>query len=389
MSRAELADAVNAALHRLYPNRDLAADYVGHRWVGKLERGEHRWPSRKRRAALRQALEVNTDAELDLYSPRRTPDTAPPGLLQDYLAADRTTRAPLNDELVHGDPDAWLRELGRLTAQPTCTWPQLRIRVREYLDVLDHLQRDRAQPHLARIDARLSEFMSWIADNTTSPDGAIWLDRSHRRATEADDQSLSAYALMRQSQRAIDNGDIRMAIALSRRSLAPGPVSARTRALCLTRMAEALAASGSDDDASTAIAAARRELKGAANNVSDQDDFAAHCDLRYVAAADARCRHLLGDSTSATLIFEELLKDLSNITRVDGGLWYTHLAECYLQHDPERAAHYGMAALQFADEGSYRVVRATQPLAIALRRHSAMPSARAFADRHRAEVTTQ
>ena len=72
MSRTELADAVNAALDRLYPKRDLAAHYVDHRWVGKLERGEHRWPSGERRAALRLALGVATDTDLDLYSPRRS-----------------------------------------------------------------------------------------------------------------------------------------------------------------------------------------------------------------------------------------------------------------------------------------------------------------------------
>ncbi|RLK24670.1 hypothetical protein DER29_2594 [Micromonospora sp. M71_S20] len=42
MSWAELADAINVALDRLYPGRSLTAHYVDHRWVGKLERGEHR-----------------------------------------------------------------------------------------------------------------------------------------------------------------------------------------------------------------------------------------------------------------------------------------------------------------------------------------------------------
>ncbi|WP_435819546.1 XRE family transcriptional regulator [Micromonospora tulbaghiae] len=72
MSRTELADAVNIALARLYPDRDLAAHYVDHRWIGKLERGEHRWPSDERRAALRRALGAASDADLDLYSPRRS-----------------------------------------------------------------------------------------------------------------------------------------------------------------------------------------------------------------------------------------------------------------------------------------------------------------------------
>ncbi|BCJ58186.1 hypothetical protein Jiend_16080 [Micromonospora endophytica] len=77
MSRAEVADVVNAALDRLYPGRDLVAHYVDHRWVGKLERGEHRWPSEQRRAALRRALGATTDADLGLYSPRRTPPGGP------------------------------------------------------------------------------------------------------------------------------------------------------------------------------------------------------------------------------------------------------------------------------------------------------------------------
>ena len=77
MSRTELADAVNAALDQLYPGRDLTAHYVDSRWIGKLERGEHRWPSDERRAALRHALGAATDTELGLYIPRHTDATGP------------------------------------------------------------------------------------------------------------------------------------------------------------------------------------------------------------------------------------------------------------------------------------------------------------------------
>ncbi|PMR58544.1 hypothetical protein C1A38_24090 [Verrucosispora sp. ts21] len=76
MSRAELADAVNAALDTLYPSRCMAAYYVDFRWVGKLERGEHRWPNAERRAALRAVFHVTADAQLGLYSPRRTGGTS-------------------------------------------------------------------------------------------------------------------------------------------------------------------------------------------------------------------------------------------------------------------------------------------------------------------------
>lgn len=90
------------------------------------------------------------------------------------------------------------------------------------------------------------------------------------------------------------------------------------------------------------------------------------------------------------MILEELLEDLAAAALIDAGLWHAHLAECYLHQDPERAAAHGMAALHFAGEtGSYRVVRATQSLAIALRRHSVLPPVQALVDRHRTMVTPQ
>ncbi|WP_442875230.1 hypothetical protein [Actinoplanes sp. NBC_00393] len=72
MSRSELADAINQVLDRLYPGRNLAAFYVDFRWVGKLERGETRWPTEERRAALREVFNVESDLDIDLYSPRWT-----------------------------------------------------------------------------------------------------------------------------------------------------------------------------------------------------------------------------------------------------------------------------------------------------------------------------
>ncbi|WP_373306318.1 hypothetical protein, partial [Micromonospora andamanensis] len=121
-----------------------------------------------------------------------------------------------------------------------------------------------------------------------------------------------------------------------------------------------------------------------------EDDYARHCDLRYVTAVDARCRRLLGDLASATAIFEELLSVPDAIAPIDAGLWHAYLSECYLHDDPERAADCGMTALRLADEtASYRAIRATQPLAIVLRQHAALPTARAFVDRHRIAVTSQ
>ena len=73
MNRPELADAVNAELDRAnHDRRKIDHLYVDYRWIGKLERGETRWPHEKRRAALRHVLHATTDDDLGLYSPRIT-----------------------------------------------------------------------------------------------------------------------------------------------------------------------------------------------------------------------------------------------------------------------------------------------------------------------------
>jgi tetratricopeptide (TPR) repeat protein len=100
MSRGELADAVNRALVELYPDPkvDLRAEYVDPRWVGKLERGEHRWPSEHRRAALRRVFGVGKDIELDLYSPRRTDE-------------HRTRQSAAGEHSAMASPPTGLRQL--------------------------------------------------------------------------------------------------------------------------------------------------------------------------------------------------------------------------------------------------------------------------------------
>jgi hypothetical protein len=68
MSRQELADAVNAYIwheHNIEERLD-AHD------IGKLERGEHRWPGVRRREAFRAVLHADTDAQLGFYITRRS-----------------------------------------------------------------------------------------------------------------------------------------------------------------------------------------------------------------------------------------------------------------------------------------------------------------------------
>jgi transcriptional regulator with XRE-family HTH domain len=71
LSRAELAAAINVLLEQTDPDDGSTGNHVDVCWIGKLERGEHRWPGDERRAALRQVLQVATDTDLGLYRPPR------------------------------------------------------------------------------------------------------------------------------------------------------------------------------------------------------------------------------------------------------------------------------------------------------------------------------
>jgi hypothetical protein len=67
MSRQELAEAVNAHVFRTTGRQtQIDASYIG-----KLERGTHRWPRADCREGLRAVLGAAADAEIGLYNVRR------------------------------------------------------------------------------------------------------------------------------------------------------------------------------------------------------------------------------------------------------------------------------------------------------------------------------
>ncbi len=63
MSRQELADAINAYL----APKDESEATLDSNHIGKLERGDHRWPNDLRREAFRHVLKAATDAELGFH----------------------------------------------------------------------------------------------------------------------------------------------------------------------------------------------------------------------------------------------------------------------------------------------------------------------------------
>lgn len=68
MSRQELADAVNAYLW----NEHRVRERLDEKDVGKLERGENRWPGKLRREAFRAILRVEADSQIGFFITRGT-----------------------------------------------------------------------------------------------------------------------------------------------------------------------------------------------------------------------------------------------------------------------------------------------------------------------------
>lgn len=178
MSRSELADATNAALDRLYPGRNLAAVYVDSRWIGKLERGEHRWPSPERRAALRYVFGAVTDADLGLYSPRRTARTsqiavsvtskrelAGSEMLPTAGGSERTRDGAADPQAYDeaSDPDVLLAQVteivvrGSVTVSPTARVAALAPPTSAEMDVPRRI----GAADVGRIEAATSAFRDW------------------------------------------------------------------------------------------------------------------------------------------------------------------------------------------------------------------------------------
>jgi len=63
LSRQELAEAVNASVYA----QTGRCCHLDAGYIGKLERGETRWPLAHYRAGLRAALGADTDADLGLF----------------------------------------------------------------------------------------------------------------------------------------------------------------------------------------------------------------------------------------------------------------------------------------------------------------------------------
>lgn len=376
MSRSELADAVNAALDRIYAGRDVTAHYVDFRWVGKLERGEHRWPSKARRAALRHVLGAVTDSDLDLYSPRRTDGN--------YIADEAAAPRPGSwDDTIH-----LLREQWHLLVQNDKMFgPEYALMgVTRQLTAIDGLLCEvpqKIRPSLVRLAAQYAESAAWLNQSLNDQSaGHHWTRQALAWAAQIGDPTMTAWATYRSSQQWLTSGYAAQAVEQAETALRydqklPAPMRAALR----VQHAHALAATGEHH-------AAMRLLDDAHRWAADrrpgkpEGEHGSYCTSGYIEVHRGACLRLAQRPQEAITVLDEAIPKIPPRHRQDFASALLNKAAAHAAaSQPELAAATAHQALPIARQaGSRRILHQLTQLGAAMRGHQQLPHVRALLD---------
>jgi tetratricopeptide (TPR) repeat protein len=360
MSRSELADAVNAALDSLFSPRDLQAEYVDFRWIGKLERGEHRWPSAERRAALRYVLGATEDADLDLYSPRRSG------------AAVAGPSVGSWDETIHH-----LRLRWRLLVQTDKLFgPRYAlIGVTEQLTLVDRLLfdvPDSFRSCLIRVAAQYAESAAWLNQQLDECATAQhWTAKSLGWAAQSLDPTMTAWARYRSSQHWLLNGQPRQAVERAASSLTldsklPGPMRAALR----VQSAHAIAATGGHREAMGLLDEAHRWATDRSHG-KPEGDHGSYCTSGYIEVHRGTCLRLAQRPDEAIAVLNAALLSIPSLHRQDFASALLSKAAAHLAaRQPDLAAATAREALPIARQaGSRRILHRIGEIGTAVSEH--------------------
>ncbi|MEU5529343.1 hypothetical protein ABZ744_20640 [Micromonospora chersina] len=376
MSRSELADAVNAALDRIYAGRDVTAHYVDFRWVGKLERGEHRWPSEARRAALRYVLGADIDADLDLYSPRRTDGQ--------YVADEAAEPQPGSwDETVH-----LLREQWHLLVQNDKMFgPEYALTgVARQLKAIRGLLCEAPQelkPAIVRLAAQYAESAAWLNQSLNDHSaGHHWTQQALTWAAQIGDPTMTAWATYRSSQQCLTSGYPAQAVEQAEAALLydrrlPGPMRSALR----VQHAHALAAMGKHH-------AAMRLLDDAHLWAADrhpgkaEGEHGTYCTSGYIEVHRGTCLRLAQRPQEALTVLDDALPKIPPRHRQDFASALLNKAAAHAAaSQPDLAAATAHQALPIARRaGSRRILQQLTQLGAAVSGHQQLSDVRAFLD---------
>ncbi|MEV7989517.1 hypothetical protein [Micromonospora sp. NPDC085948] len=377
MSRSELADAVNAALDRLYPGRVLTAQYVDFRWIGKLERGEHRWPSEERRNALRQVLGAASDAQLDLYSPRRTDATSAA-----YQGIEQPSPGTW-DEMVY-----LLRAQWHLLVQnDKLLGPQYAlIGVTGQLALLDQMLPDAPaefRTSLIRLASQYAESAAWLNHSLNdAPSAQRWTGKALTWAEEISDPIMTAWATYRSSQHWLMAGNPERSVEQAEAAMmldkkVPSPVRAALR----VQNAHALAVVGEHRRAMQLLEDAH---EWAADNSPGrpEGEHASYCTRGYIEVHRGNCLRLGRRPAEAIAVLDAAIPSIPTLHRQDFTAALVAKAAAHLAADqPEQAAATAHTALPIARRaGSRRILQQLGQIGSAIGAHRHLSDVRTFLD---------
>lgn len=336
MSRQELADAVNAWQWQTYQRLDRVDEHD----IGRLERGETRWPGRYRREALRAVLGARTDSELGLY-PNRRPRHRPASSLAGPVdkAAVHPVGAPTGGTA--RDADSRLKfVLANPTKVDLMTVAHLRQKVEE-LDAEYH--RIPAATLLGRAGQRHGQIAflraaapngkarrdlhAAAAESATLMGQLVWdasLRRDHTAALSCFDEAAQAAAecgntiaaarteLRRSYVALYGQKDPTAGLAIATRAASISQSSSNVLAgLALLHVAEAHAMRQQRTDCEQALTAAEHHL----NRIDDTDEAAALFTPTDLSRMAGSCYLFLGEPRRATVHLTDCLRQADRQTK--------------------------------------------------------------------------
>jgi hypothetical protein len=329
MSRQELADAVNAYLWHTYK----ATSNWDETDIGRLERGETRWPGKQRREAFRAVLQAQTDSEIGFYIDRtsaatsQAAKTAPNNIIGDIdlrapeLVADQFLRV---DNHADGDWNSFSVVTSMLAQQrqavPPATLLSLVEAHRECLLTL--FRKAENDPIGVDIGVMLGE-ASIVASRLWSAQGNRSMALAHcaharRLADRFGSIRLGATARIFESNLHSGastliqaNGDIMTGLRLlDEAAAAADHLTAAAQARIAAEQAQAYAALGLRNETNAALDRARQSASGI--TAEDRSGLFSDWNATRVDVYEGTCRLLLKEAAHAVTYLEQAAAALKN-----------------------------------------------------------------------------
>jgi tetratricopeptide (TPR) repeat protein len=385
MSRQELAEAVNTYLWDVYQQREN----LDENHIGKLERGEHRWPGERRREAFRAVLHAEADSDLGFYITRGTRRVGPDSVIEETDAAcdDAVIVKIVVDGHVHtiqlSRRGLFEAVTGSLAAPLLAESPtQMRAAVdpavvdhfaalrallvdsdnrlgaasvlptaRHQLGLIAQLRRQtRGSLHeqLLRTEARWAEFAGWLSDDVGDrAAGVWWLSQSITMAQEANDLDFSAYLFARMAQRAADGADEDRVLGLAQAATRVVTTHPHVRAFAALQQALSHAVARERYLFQSAISDALTLIE---DHTAQHGDLGSFCTTPYVIAQEGEGWLRLSRPKTAAKRFGQALAIWPAPFQRDRGLYLSRAAAAQLaSKEPDEAATTALEALKLAD----------------------------------------